>query len=216
MCVLAWLLIALFSTVLGISALLPFTVAAQHAAADAGLGWWMAAAILVLGVVWIYPARRLNRAPLDALFLALLAYESFVFIRWQALLAPPTTVSDWSAMPAIERLSLLPAVLLPLMLLAAWMLRPKHGKTYQMSAPSRVTGFLKKRRRRMLLIGGTLMAVAVAGVLAAAQLAFDGYIPGLDIGGEFEIVLTPLAAMIVFVVCDAIYLLGRHYWYRLA
>jgi len=215
LCGVGWLAVALLGAVLDVSASLPFTFAAGHAVADAGIGWWIAAALLVLGIVWLYPARQWRRQPFDALFFALLAFELFTLIRWQGLLSPPRAVPEWQALSAIEKCTLALAVSLLLSLLAAWMLRPKHGKTYQMSAPTRVTGFLKKRRRRMLFIGGAFMAVAVGGVIAATQLAFDGSIPGLYRGGEYEIVLAPTLAMLVFVVCDAIYLLGRHYWYRL-
>ncbi len=214
-CGLGWLLIALLGSIQGVSASLPFTFAARHAVADAGVGWWIAAAILVLGVVWIYPARRLQRHPFDALFFALLAFELFALLRWPGLLAPSTTVPGWEALSTLEKSSLILALSFLLSLLAAWMLRPKYGKTYQMSAPTRITSFLKKRRRRMLFIGGALMIVAVGGIIGATQLAFDGRIPGFYRGGEYEIVLAPAMAMLVFLICDAVYLLGRHYWYRL-
>lgn len=219
LCGVAWLLLAVLGSILGSPFASPFAFplayAAHHAAVDVGIGWWIAAAILLFGTAWIYPARRLRRRPFDGLFLALLAFELFFLLRWQGLLAPPIASSDWETLPALEKCSLILAVLLLVSLLAAWMLRPGQGKAFQMSAPTRVTGFLKKRRRRMLLIGGTLMIVAVGGTVVAAVLAFGGNVPGIYRGDGYEIVLAPAMAVLVFFVCDLVYLSGRHYWYRL-
>lgn len=220
LCVLVWVGIALLGGAWGVPStslfLFPPAYAAYHAVADVRLGWGIAAGLVVLGVIWIYPARRLGRRPFDGLFTALLALELFFLFRWLGLLSFATTTPPFEIFPSIEVYSLIPVLLFVLALLVAWMVRPKLGQSYRMSAPTRVTGFLKKRRRFLMLVGGLLMAVAAGTVAVAGMVAFGGEVPGLYRWQSYSFTLSPVVAMSLFVAADFLYLLGRYYWYRLS
>lgn len=90
-------------------------------------------------------------------------------------------------------------------LLATWALKPLHSKPYENSAPSRITGFLRKRRLPSRILGVVLMVLSAAIIGETARRFFFA---------EGDITM-PALALTIFVLADALYLSGRRLWQRL-
>lgn len=182
--------------------------------------WLLALGALVLGTLWRFVAPFLNRRAPDAILLALIAFQLFWLAYWGNSLLPRAGLPSWSILSLPQQLNMVFGVLLLLALIAAWILRPATGTSYDRSAPSRITGFLKKRRLRSRLGGAALMLLAAIIIFTVALIAFvDTSTPGAASSGisaapQDAPVSGPMALMI-FLVADVIYAVGRKLWQRL-
>ena len=214
-----WLLAGTLKAVLGappgagfVSILLtPFLVAARWAAQlPAGFGWWLALGVLLLGALWHFTAPFLQRRGGDAVFASLIALEVFWFLRWQNSRLAPAGAPAWSQLSLAQQASLALGVLLMLSLLAAWLLLPATRASYENSAPSRVTSFIKKRRLPSRIVGLVLMALAIGVVVWTAF--------GLRENVARTVLFGLFSAPLLFgfwIALDAVYCVGRKMWRRL-
>jgi hypothetical protein len=218
-CAVLWLLVAALRHVLGapqsagfVSTLLtPFIVAARwlsHVPASAG--WWLALGVLLLGALWHFAAPFLKRRGGDALLAALLALEIFWLLRWQNTRLSPAGAPSWNDLSHAQQASLVLGVLVFVCLIGAALLLPATRASYENSAPTRVTSFMKKRRLPSRITGLLLMVLAVGAVVFTA---FQ-----LEAGVTHKVFFGLLSAPLLFIfwiVLDAIYYLGRKMWRRL-
>ena len=117
----------------------------------------------------------------------------------------PAGAPTWDALSLAQKLNLSLGVLALLAIWLAWVFRPKPPTPYGNSAPSRITKFLRKRRLPSRIVGAILMSLAIIAILYLSFLAF----------WQANILVTPLRAVLAFVICDAIYLAGKRFWMRL-
>jgi hypothetical protein len=219
-CAVLWLLAAALRHVLGapqsagfISTLLtpPIVAARWLSHVPASAGWWLALGVLLLGALWHFAAPFLKRRGGDAVFSALLAMELFWLLRWYNTRLSAAGAPSWDDLSHAQQICLVLGVLVIVFLIGAALLLPATRASYENSAPTRVTSFMKKRRLPSRIAGLVLMMLAI-GVIAFT--AFQ-----LEAGVTHEVFFGLLSAPLLFIfwiVLDAIYYLGRRMWRRLA
>ncbi|MDQ3814148.1 MAG: hypothetical protein M3347_09380 [Armatimonadota bacterium] len=110
-----------------------------------------------------------------------------------------------------QRLNTILGLLLFAALLWAWGAQVDSRATVP-SGPNRALGFLRRRRLGLRLVGLLLMILAVAGSLYAALLTMGATFKAPDVAPTPT--LTPLHAIIAWIVLDGLYLYGRSLWGR--
>lgn len=141
----------------------------------------------------------------DVIFNAVLAWQLFFLARVANSFLSPAGAPTWDMLSVAQKLNLVLGVLLLLAVWLAWAMRAKPATPYGSSAPSRITRFLRKRRLPSRILGTILMAFAIIVILLVSRMAF----------WEGSTLITPIRAMVAFIVCDAIYITGKKLWLRL-
>lgn len=185
----------------------PLLVAARFAGqSPPEVAFWSAGGVLVLTSLLCVVAILTNRRLPDVILNAMLAFQLFFVARFANTFLTPTGTPEWTALSLAQQLNFVLGVLLLLACWLAWTMRPKPSTPYQSSAPSRITRFLRKRRLPSRILGTVLMALAVIAVSIIARFAF----------WQASTVITPIDAIIAFIVCDGLYLAGKKLWLRLS
>ena len=184
----------------------PFLVAARLAGQLPPIAAaWLAAGVLLICVPLCAVSLLVNRKMPDAIFSAALAFQLFFVARVLNSFLPRAGAPSWAGLSLAQKLNLALGVLLLLSIWLAWVFRPKSPTPYSNSAPSRITKFLKKRRLPSRILGAILMSLAIIAILYLSVLAF----------WQASTPVTPLRAIMAFLVCDAIYFIGKRFWLRL-
>ncbi len=191
--------------------LTPFIVAARWSSHfPASVGWWLAMGVLLLGTLWHFAAPFLKRRGSDAVFAALLTLEIFWLLRWYNSSLSGAGAPTWSGLSHAQQASLALGVLLCASLLGAILLLPAPRANYENAAPSRVTGFMKKRRLPSRIAGAVLMALVLALVAMTTLQLHEGVTNPIFFG-----LLSAPLLFVFWTVLDAIYFVGRKMWRRL-
>lgn len=169
-----------------------------------------AGGVLLLSGVWHFLAKLGGRRAPDALLCSLLALQAFFLARVAAATLPAAAPFTLSLLSFPQKLNLFLQVITIFALLAQWTLQPAMsqwaGRSLAASAPSRVTGFLQRRRRPWWVAGALLIALAFAATVYSGSAVFhDGTAPGRSL----------LLLVSLWLVLDGIYFVGRDCWQRL-
>jgi hypothetical protein len=191
-----------FWSVLGILPIVAMRLA--HRAAPE-VAFWLAGGVLVLGALWQLTARFVARRAPDALLAALLGFQIFFVLRFGGSLLPSAGTLSFTGLALAQKITFFLQTLL-FVLLIVWSARPSERHDYTSSAPSRVTGFLKKRRLPAR-IGGALLIVIAFGttVFSVCCTAESASTP---------LLLAPPLLFIVWLALDGLYVIGRTLWQR--
>lgn len=156
-------------------------------------------------VVWNLLARFLERRAPDSVFLALLVFQLFFLFRYLNTFLPSAGPFNLAGLSPPQKMTAILQVA-TLVFAALWFSRinstaPEH------SAPSRVMGFLRRRRMPARILGLICMAVAIGATYWTAT------------NPPAEILSTPhwQSPPLIFglwLACDAFYLAGRALWMR--
>jgi hypothetical protein len=176
---------------------------AHRAAPEAAL--WLAGAVLVIGALWYLASRFLARRAPDAFLAALLAFQLFFVLRLGGAQLPSAGTLSFAALSLSQKIVLVLQLIL-IALLVAWSTRPVRTSGYESSAPSRVTGFLKKRRLPSRIAGAFLAAFAIIATVISARLGFGD--------ASTPVLLRPPLLFVVWLALDGLYVIGRTLWQR--
>jgi len=112
----------------------------------------------------------------------------------------------WRQLSLAQRINTVLGLVAALALLWLWGSGARNSSS--VSAPSRVVGFLRKRRLPARVLGVLLMVLAFAGSIAAALVTMGTHFKGS------MATLSPLYAILAWVLLDLLYLYGRGLWRR--
>ena len=166
---------------------------------------WLMGGVLLFGALWYGGAYLLGRRAPDALLFGLLAFQFFFVARFFGSLLPPAAPLQISALAFPQKINALLQIAL-LMVGLLWSTRPPENPGYGSSAPSRVTGFLKRRRMPLRLAGVLIMALAIAASVCSGLFSFD-----VESAPDL---LRPPVLFAIWLALDGFYLLGRALWQR--
>lgn len=193
---------------------LPLAMArlAHRAAFESGL--LMAGGVLVLAALWKLCASFFVRRALDPVFCGLLVFQLFLVCRFGGALLPAAGPLTWQALALGQKINVALAALVFALLLVAWCGRvaPVGNSA---SAPSRITGFLKKRRMPLRIAGVVLMFIAAVATFLVGARLFDLLPAGAPLTtrsapSEME----PAWFLVGFVLADIVYAFGYRFWRR--
>lgn len=209
------LLVALFRSQLGAPAgatfwttfvTLPIVVARLAYQNPPETSFLVAGGVLLVGAVWCFLAPVVRRRPLDAILLALLAFQFFFVARYANSLLTPAGSLSFGALSLPQKINLISQLALAGLLLF-WSIQLPYASGYESSAPSRVTGFLKKRRLPSRIAGILLAAVAISLTVITARMAFSNE--------STPFLLQPPLLFGIWIALDGLYLIGRAFWQRI-
>jgi hypothetical protein len=123
----------------------------------------------------------------------------------------PAMGAAWGTLSRSQRINTLFGLAAIIALLWAW-----GAQSYQTSTvplgPHRALGFLRRKRLAARVLGLLLMLFAFAGSIGAALLTMGGAFKSGPV--QQDSALSPLYAVVAWVVLDLIYLYGRSFWRR--
>jgi len=123
----------------------------------------------------------------------------------------PAIGAAWTALSRAQRINTLLGLIGVIALLWAW-----GAQSYQVSTvplgPHRALGFLRRKRFAARVLGMFLMAFAFAGSIGAAVLTMGGVFKSDAV--QQDSVLSPLYAVVAWVMLDFVFLYGRAFWRR--
>jgi hypothetical protein len=185
---------------------LPVVLCRVAGQSSAAFSYAVAGGVLLVAGLWHLIAMFTGRRTHDAILAALLAFQTFFVFRYLNTLLPPAGPLSVGALSLPQKINLGLESLLLLLALVAVGARPRPNTTGYASAPSRVTGFLRRRRLPWRIAGVLLMALTVFFTWFTSA-------PGEYQGSAFVLLRMP-ALFAVWIALDGLYLIGRALWQR--